>query len=91
MTDKPRLMSRAEAATYCGFSPEQFSRHVAAGRLPKPVPGMKRWDRVAIDKTLDDLAGLSKPETEEDRYAAWEREWDAKEAERAKRRSDSPN
>lgn len=78
MTDKPRLMTRAEAAAYCGYTPEHFSRHVSAGRLPSPLPHMHRWDRLAIDKALDAVSGISKEPTADERYAAWEAEIEAK-------------
>lgn len=80
---QPRLMTREQAAAYCGYSPEHFSRQVAAGRLPKPLPGMKRWDRQAIDHALDTLSGISSARASpEDEYAAWEAEWREKEAAR---------
>ena len=54
----PRLMTKAEAASYCAFTPSRFSQLVKAGTLPKPVPGTTRYDRVAIDRALDKFAGL---------------------------------
>lgn len=84
MPDQPRLMTRAEAAAYCGYSPEHFSRHVAAGRLPQPLPHMHRWDRQAIDRALDALSGISAPLSPDDQYAAWEAELDEREAIRPK-------
>ncbi len=45
-------MTRAEAGTYYGLSTSAFSGWVAAGRLPSPLPGTRRWDRKAIDAAL---------------------------------------
>lgn len=82
--DNHRLLSRAEAAAYCGYSPEQFSRHVAAGRLPGALPQMKRWDKAALDNKLNELSGLAVEADSEDEYTKWEREFDARQAERAR-------
>lgn len=55
MTEQ-RLMSRAEAATYCGLTPSAFSHWVSIRRLPQALPGTRRWDRRAIDEALDRLS-----------------------------------
>jgi hypothetical protein len=75
----PRMLTRTQAAEYCGYSPEHFSRQVTAGRLPPHVAGMLRWDRKAIDAKLDELSGINDNEPE-DEAARWEREYDAREA-----------
>lgn len=54
----PRLISKAQAANYCGVSPSAFAHWVKQGTLPKPVPGTNRWDIKAIDYRLDKLAGI---------------------------------
>lgn len=59
----PRLMTRAQAAAYCAFTPSRFSQLVKAGTMPPAVPGTTRWDRLAIDASLDKIAGLKSPET----------------------------
>ncbi|WP_205826859.1 helix-turn-helix transcriptional regulator [Mesorhizobium zhangyense] len=70
---EPRLMKRPEAAAYLGVSVATFSGWVAAGHLPKPVFGSMRWDRCAIDATLDKLAGLGLPtaSVDVDPYEKW--------------------
>lgn len=73
ITPAPRLMSGSEAAAYCGLVPASFSAWVAAGRLPRPLPGTRRWDRKAIDLALDKLSGIEAPLSQED---AAEREWE---------------
>jgi predicted DNA-binding transcriptional regulator AlpA len=55
----PRLLSRAEAAVYCGLSRQGFSTWVKTGRLPGPIAGTARWDLRAIDAALDSLSGIA--------------------------------
>lgn len=56
--DGPRLLSRKDAAAYCGCSVSAFSGWVAAGHMPRPVFGSRRWDRRAIDAAIDQASGL---------------------------------
>lgn len=86
---EPRLMSGSDAAAYCGVAPVTFSKWVSDGTIPKPLPGTRRWDRKAIDLTLDKLSGIEAPraEPEEDEYAKWKREDEAEQA-RANREAD---
>jgi hypothetical protein len=54
----PRLLSREEAAAYCGVSPNLFEERV--GIKPVRCFGARRlWDRVALDLWLDRVSGLS--------------------------------
>jgi excisionase family DNA binding protein len=72
---EPRLMTRAEAAAYYGLSASTFSGWVAAGRLPGPLPGTRRWDRKAIDASLDKLSGIVAASTPvESPLAKWKRQ-----------------
>lgn len=57
----PRGLSREAAATYCGLSLSGFDDWVADGRIPKAIPGTRRWDRKAIDLALDQASGLQSP------------------------------
>ena len=66
----PRLMTREQAATYCACCPSTFSRWVAAGKMPRPIPGLKRWDRSAIDGNIASLAGCN-DNVPDDPYLAW--------------------
>lgn len=70
---KPRLLSRQEAAAYCGVSVATFSGWVTAGHMPRPLFGSKRWDKRAIDAQLDEASGLAVPmaANEEDPYDRW--------------------
>lgn len=63
LAQAPRLISKAQAANYCGVSPSAFAHWVKQGTLPKPVPGTNRWDQKAIDYRLDKLAGITNHET----------------------------
>lgn len=78
---QPRLLSRAEAAAYCGFKPSAFSAHVSAGRLPGPLAGLKKWDRAAIDAYLDKISGINTPMPaveEDDPWAEYDRKKNAR-------------
>lgn len=102
MTDKPsghlpRLLTREQAAAYCGYSPSGFSAKVADGTLPGTVRGLARWDKLAIDRKLDNLSGLSPADqrpvyldlTAERELAAQE-EWAEWERENARRKAAWP-
>lgn len=54
----PRLLSKAEAAEYCGLSIGGFSHWIGAGKIPRAVVGSRRWDRKAIDLALDRLSNI---------------------------------
>jgi len=53
-----RGLRREEAAEYLSLSPAGFDAWIAAGRIPGPIPGTKRWDRKAIDLALDRASRL---------------------------------
>jgi len=74
----PRLMTRQEAAEYCRLTPSRFSQLVKAGTLPASIPGTTRYDRVAIDRALDKLGGL----TADAELSAFDK-WLAEDGERA--------
>lgn len=61
---EPRLLTKEEAASYCGVSPPVFSDRcpvapVALGEGAR----LRRWDRAALDAWIDSLAG--KPDISE--------------------------
>jgi hypothetical protein len=77
---RPRLMSKAHAAAYCGVSLPTFGRWVAAGTIPAALP-IKMWDRKAIDLALDKLSGLTnESQPIEVAFDKWEREHEARKA-----------
>jgi hypothetical protein len=81
----PRLMTGAQAAEYCELVPATFSAWVAAGRLPPPLPGTRRWDRRGIDAALDKLSGLAPSiARSDDPFETWKREHES--AKTARRR-----
>lgn len=55
----PRGLSREAAAQYVGVGVTKFDELVDDGRMPKaiPVDGRKVWDRRALDRAFDTLAG----------------------------------
>ena len=58
----PRLMPRAQVCEYLGgVSVATLNRWVSAGRIPGPIDGTTRWDRLAIDRALDRVSGLEQP------------------------------
>lgn len=76
----PRLLSRTEAAAYCGFKPTAFGEHVRSGRLPPAIPGLKKWDRKALDMFLDNVSGLANDNAAEetDPWAEYDRKKNAR-------------
>jgi predicted DNA-binding transcriptional regulator AlpA len=80
---EPRLMTGAEAAAYLGLTQASFTKWVADGRAPKPLPGTRRWDRKAIDLALDKLSGIpiapvSKEDQGQDELQRWLRDYEAR-------------
>lgn len=55
----PRLLTRPQAAAYCGLSCPAFSDWVKRGRLPGPISGTARWDLKAIDAALDRASDIN--------------------------------
>ncbi len=74
--DNIRLLSRREAAAYCGRTPSSFSDWVARGILPRALPGTRSWDRHAIDAAIDRLSGLDRTTTQDNEtpLERWRRE-----------------
>ncbi len=86
--NQPRLISGPGAAAYLGLTPAAFSKWVSEGRIPKPLPGTRRWDRKAIDMALDRISGIESPVSApepEDPFLEWKREDEEREATKAKR------
>jgi predicted DNA-binding transcriptional regulator AlpA len=77
MTAQNRLITKREAAAYCGVSLPTFSKWVLAGIMPPAFGATRRWDRRAIDAAIDAASGLG-GELVEDAFDRWEREHDAK-------------
>jgi hypothetical protein len=80
---EPRLMTGGEAAAYLGLTPASFSKWAADGRAPKPLPGTRRWDRKAIDLSLDKSSGIVAPPDDQEIQRAeddWERKYASRKA-----------
>ena len=54
----PLLLTREQAAAYCGVGVTTFTAWVRRGIVPGPVSGTQRWDRKAIDGALDALSRI---------------------------------
>lgn len=57
----PRLLSKSEAAAYCGLKSSRFSSWVKEGIIPPSLPGTYKWDRKALDQHLDKISGIEQP------------------------------
>lgn len=79
-----RLVSRDQAASYCGLSVSTFSKWVKIGRLPSALSGTSRWDLKAVDLALDSLSGLPSTHTSDVATSALD-EWRAKRARQSQR------
>lgn len=76
---EPRLVSKTDAAAYCGLTPGGYDAWVKAGRLPGPISGTHRYDKKAIDAALDRQSGLEPDQdTPAAAYDRWKRERDAR-------------
>jgi len=49
----PPVLTRCEAAEMCRISVSTFDSWVRKGILPGPIPGTRRWSRVAIERRLE--------------------------------------
>jgi excisionase family DNA binding protein len=69
-----RVFSRAEAASYAGVSLGHFKKLVEDGILPEPLPGygrVRRWDKAALDRALDNASGAATFAPTQSAYDAW--------------------
>ena len=72
-----RLVTKTEAAEYCGLSHRGFGNWIAKGLIPPALPGTNRWDLNALDHHLDRLSGLTAETVEDDPFTQWLTERDA--------------
>src|SRR5437588_12516535 len=57
-TSHQRLFRRTEAAEYIGVSASHFDKLVLSNEMPSPIrlgKGTVRWDKLEIDRRIDDL------------------------------------
>jgi predicted DNA-binding transcriptional regulator AlpA len=64
---EPRGIPLEQAAEYCGLTLAKFQARVKAGMLPRPLPfgQPRRWDLAALDRALDRLSGLTRPDQDD--------------------------
>ena len=55
----PRLLTKQEAANYCGITRDTFDDYRLRGIVPGPIFGTNRWDRKKIDLWLDKASGIA--------------------------------
>lgn len=77
----PRVLTREQAAAYCGLSVRGFSEWIKTGRLPGPIRGTIRWDKKAIDAALDQASGIN-PTIGTSPYDQWKASRDARSSQR---------
>src|SRR5262245_55113443 len=60
-----RVFNRSEAASYVGVSTGYFDKLIASGNMPKALslPGVKRWDKAALDRALDKMSAINPHQT----------------------------
>jgi hypothetical protein len=68
-----RLLTKAEAAAYCGAkSLRTFDRWRKDNLVPGPIPHLGRWDQKVLDRHFDKISGLMEPvEAEDDELTQW--------------------
>lgn len=71
---RPRLLTLAQAATYCSLKNASFSAQVKSGLLPQAVRNTKRWDLNALDAALDRASGLAAQSKKGLAYDDWTKE-----------------
>lgn len=55
----PRLLTKQEAAAYCGITKATFDDYRRRGMVPDPISGTNRWDKKLIDLWLDKASGIA--------------------------------
>lgn len=55
----PRLLTKQEAANYCGVTPDTFDDYRRRAIVPDPIQGTNRWDKKLIDLWLDKASGIA--------------------------------
>jgi hypothetical protein len=78
----PRVITKAEAAAYCGCTLRTFDSWVEKGIVPGAIPNTHRWDRKGIDLALDMVSHLPSNITPSDHLTPYQR-WKADNGPRA--------
>lgn len=77
----PRLLTRQQAAAYCGVGTTTLITWIERGIIPRSVPGTHRWDRKAIDVVLDVLSRID-ANPDDEALDQWKAKHHARRAER---------
>jgi predicted DNA-binding transcriptional regulator AlpA len=70
----PPVLTRREAAKMCRISVPTFDGWVRKAILPKPIPGTRRWSRVAIECALGGGGDRSPPDIQLSAFERWSRD-----------------
>lgn len=76
----PRLLTRAQAATYLGLTVTGFNQGLEDGTWPEPVTTHGRnklWDRRRLDEAVDTLSGYAIQNAHDKEDEDWRRRRDA--------------
>jgi hypothetical protein len=67
----PLVMTRQEAADICSISVQTFDIWVRKGIVPGPIPGTRRWSRVAIEVALSGGHVAPPSESDQSPFEQW--------------------
>lgn len=65
----PLVLTRPQAADMCRISVSTFDVWVRKGTLPGPIPGTRRWSRVAIERALS--GGTASADPSQSPFEQW--------------------
>jgi hypothetical protein len=69
----PPVLTRREAAEMCRISVPTFDTWVRKAIVPRPIPGTRRWSRVAIECALGGGGDRSPPDIQLSAFERWRR------------------
>jgi hypothetical protein len=76
LTDSEQLaLTRPKAAKLCNLTPAGFDAWVKKGIVPGPIPGTRRWSKLAIVRALAGETNpiVVNPDDPESVYEDWKR------------------
>jgi hypothetical protein len=80
--NRPRLMTKEDAAAYCGVCAITFGNWVTSGIMPRPFRSTRMYDRLAIEAAIDRDSGILRATApEESALERWQREQAERKAE----------
>jgi len=69
----PAVLTRKEAAKMCRISAQTFDTWVRKQILPRPIPGTRRWSRIAIERALAGDVGALSADAPPSAFEQWKR------------------